>query len=73
MSFRRPVARTACDELGVLPRVDGRAVEWRVVFEQFGELGNGRLLLAGGDVDGRVDDRHSERLDGPDGRDDVLA
>jgi len=33
-------------ELGVLPRVDGRAVQRRAVLEQFGELRNGRLLLA---------------------------
>src|SRR5450755_275998 len=60
-------------ELGVLPGVDCGAVERRAVLEQFGELRNGRLLLAGCDVDGRVDDRHSERSGRLHGRDDVLA
>ena len=59
-------------EVPVLPRVDARAVDRRVVLEQLGQLGDGRLLLAGCDVDGRVDDRQPERLRGLDGRDDVL-
>ena len=65
------------DRLAILELIGRLALlldarDWDAL-EQFGELGNGRLLLARCDVDGRVDDRHSERLDRPHGRDDVLA
>jgi hypothetical protein len=53
------------DEFDVLPGVDRRPVQRLVVRQQLGQLGQ-RGSLADGDVDGRVDDRDTEGLDGLD-------
>ena len=45
------------EKVGVLPRVEARPVDRRVVVEQLGELRHGRLLASRCDVDRRVDDR----------------
>ena len=53
-------------ELDVLPGVDRGAVDRRIVRQELGELGQRRLRLTRGDIDRRVDNRHTERLHRPD-------